>query len=229
MLRQIVFLATFCLFSLPAFAEKVEVLDWQNLVPVSKPIANPLQNLEVSTRLDIEYLATIHYWLKTGQITKVSAEYEEGVELEHQLKAQKVNYQPLIEEYNEFLDEIELQNKAVVQELEGKVVKIPGFALPLETSNTAVSEFLLVPTIGACIHTPAPPSNQMVFVALKQLYKPKNLYDPVWVTGKIKIQSTKKSVTYSDGESGIETAYILEGMQVEPFRDIDVSPPPSKN
>ncbi|MCW9032592.1 MAG: DUF3299 domain-containing protein [Alphaproteobacteria bacterium] len=225
MLRQIIFLSAFFLFTMPAFAERVEVLNWQSLIPKSEPLVNPLNNLEISVRLDIEYLATVHYWFKTGQITKVSTEYEDGLELEHQLKDKKIDFEPLIAEYNEFLDEIERRNKTVVKELEGKMVKIPGFALPLETSDTAVNEFLLVPTVGACIHTPTPPSNQMVFVELKQSYKPKNLYDPVWVTGKMKIQSTKQSVVYSDGEAGIETAYILVGTQIEPYQEIIEIPP----
>ncbi|MDE0488169.1 MAG: DUF3299 domain-containing protein, partial [Gammaproteobacteria bacterium] len=47
----------------------------------------------------------------------------------------------------------------VVEELDGVLVKIPGFVVPLEVSAEGkVSEFLLVPYFGACIHYPPPPA-----------------------------------------------------------------------
>ena len=48
--------------------------------------------------------------------------------------------------------------------LDGKLVKIPGYMVPLEDDSEVVSEFLLVPYVGACIHTPPPPPNQIVQV-----------------------------------------------------------------
>ena len=53
---------------------------------------------------------------------------------------------------------------AVEPGLNGAQVRIPGYVLPLEFEGTRVREFLLVPYVGACIHVPAPPPNQMVFV-----------------------------------------------------------------
>ena len=41
--------------------------------------------------------------------------------------------------------------------------------LPLEISGARVTEFLLVPWVGACIHTPpTPPRNQIVYVKSDQ-------------------------------------------------------------
>ena len=44
----------------------------------------------------------------------------------------------------------------------GKLVRIPGYLVPLEYDGTGVSAALLVPYVGACIHVPPPPANQMV-------------------------------------------------------------------
>ena len=72
----------------------------------------------------------------------------------------------------------------VVEELEGKLVRIPGFVLPFEYSESGkITEFLLVPYFGACIHTPPPPPNQMVYVTAK---KPADLgqrWNPIWAVG----------------------------------------------
>ena len=50
----------------------------------------------------------------------------------------------------------------IVEEYNGKQVKLPGFVVPLEYSDKGrVKEFLLVPYFGACIHYPPPPPNQI--------------------------------------------------------------------
>jgi hypothetical protein len=48
---------------------------------------------------------------------------------------------------------------AVNAALVGSSIRMPGYVLPLEFKDRKVVEFLLVPTVGACIHTPPPPAN----------------------------------------------------------------------
>ncbi len=93
---------------------------------------------------------------------------------------------------------VELMNKLkalwseapVVEELDGKTVKLPGFVVPLETDGQKMSQFLLVPYYGACIHVPPPPSNQTVYVVTEQgrEYRGK-LFDTVWVTGMLGVKA----------------------------------------
>mgnify|MGYP005712412571 CR=1 FL=1 len=47
--------------------------------------------------------------------------------------------------------------------LEDKEVKLPGYVIPLEYYGREINTFLLVPYIGACIHVPPPPPNQIVY------------------------------------------------------------------
>jgi hypothetical protein len=68
--------------------------------------------------------------------------------------------------------------------MNGVEVKIPGFIVPLEEDKGEVTEFLLVPYFGACIHTPPPPANQILHVRPKQGAKFRAM-DTVWVTGKL--------------------------------------------
>jgi hypothetical protein len=68
--------------------------------------------------------------------------------------------------------------------MNGVEVKIPGFIVPLEESKGEVTEFLLVPYFGACIHTPPPPANQILHVRPRQGAKFRAM-DTVWVTGKL--------------------------------------------
>ncbi len=76
--------------------------------------------------------------------------------------------------------------------LEGQIVRLPGYIIPLESGRDGVTEFLLVPHVGACIHVPPPPPNQLVFVNSDTPWPNKRLWDAIWVTGilSIKLQST---------------------------------------
>lgn len=75
---------------------------------------------------------------------------------------------------------------SVVAELNGKQVRIGGYVVPLDFDSTNVKEFLLVPFVGACIHVPPPPANQIVYVKVAKGFDVKGTFDPVTVTGTIK-------------------------------------------
>lgn len=74
---------------------------------------------------------------------------------------------------------------AVVPELDGQSVSIGGYVVPLDFDATTVKEFLLVPFVGACIHVPPPPANQIIYVKTEKGFEVGGQFDPVTVTGKI--------------------------------------------
>lgn len=77
--------------------------------------------------------------------------------------------------------------------LDGASVKLPGYIIPLETGAAGVTSFVLVPYVGACIHVPPPPPNQLVFVTTETPWPSDNLWDAIWVYGRLsaKLQSTE--------------------------------------
>ena len=78
----------------------------------------------------------------------------------------------------------------VVEDYNDKRVKLPGFVVPLEYSNKGkITEFLLVPYFGACIHYPPPPHNQIVYVVLDEPVALNSIWDPVWAIGTFTAES----------------------------------------
>ena len=75
----------------------------------------------------------------------------------------------------------------VNKELHNKTIRLPGFVAALENVNGVVTEFLLVPYFGACIHLPPPPTNQIIHVKAGEGYgiKTDKVFEPIWVSGKI--------------------------------------------
>lgn len=72
--------------------------------------------------------------------------------------------------------------------LDGAYIKMPGFIIPFDIGAEGVTRFMLVPYVGACIHTPPPPANQLVMVDSSQPWPNDALWDPVWVTGRMRTQ-----------------------------------------
>lgn len=98
----------------------------------------------------------------------------------------------------------------VNSELAGRMVKLPGFVIPIEHEGDKISEFLLVPYHGACIHVPAPPANQIVYVRVPGgTTAASRVYDTVWVTGRLAIEQIDNDVA--------ESGYVMEAAEVEPF------------
>jgi hypothetical protein len=92
---------------------------------------------------------------------------------------------------------------------DGQSVRIPGYIVPLEEGKSGVKEFLLVPYFGACIHTPPPPSNQIIHVLPREAAPGLRSMDTVWINGTLK---TLRSDT-SMGASG----YRMDAVTVEPY------------
>jgi len=82
-----------------------------------------------------------------------------------------------------------LSSTRVIQEFDGKAIRIPGFIVPLEQNeDKEVTRFFIVPYFGACLHMPPPPPNQILYVESEQGITLENLYDPYWFEGIVSIE-----------------------------------------
>ena len=97
----------------------------------------------------------------------------------------------------------------VVKALDGQSVSLPGFVVPLEVDSELITEFLLVPYFGACIHVPPPPPNQLVHVTIKGGVPIDSLYDAIVVTGIIKTQTWSGEIA--------QVGYTMQAVGVAPF------------
>jgi uncharacterized protein len=106
---------------------------------------------------------------------------------------------------------VQAQDFNVNKSLEGATVRLPGFIVPLEAVKGGdVSEFLLVPYFGSCIHVPPPPPNQIVYVHTGKRAGIDSIYDAYWITGKLHLQ-TKNTRLGS-------TAYELSAEKIEVYK-----------
>ncbi len=93
--------------------------------------------------------------------------------------------------------------------LDGKVVRVPGYVTPLGFEEEVVSEFLLVPFLGACLHVPPPPANQIVYVTEAEGLELEQLYSPIYVTGTLSAKPVSTILA--------EVGYTIKGAKVERY------------
>lgn len=102
-----------------------------------------------------------------------------------------------------------LANAPVVETFAGVNVRLAGFVVPLDMEEDRVLTFLLVPYFGACIHTPPPPSNQIVYVQTQGGFELPSLAEPMSVTGTLMVERHASEL----GSAG----YSLYANAVEPY------------
>lgn len=94
-------------------------------------------------------------------------------------------------------------------DLDGTFIRMPGYILPLEVNADGVREFLLVPYVGACVHVPPPPPNQLVLVNAEEPWPGDQLWEAIWVEGTLKTELQTTDLA--------ESAYTLTATDMERY------------
>jgi hypothetical protein len=206
----ILIIACISLF-ISAAAEPARQISWDDLIPAHLRSDGLLADLDQDQRDMVFWVINMLENLpERGSETE--AFYQEIDDTMPSLKKAGIDIAAVMAKRKEI-------QTAVVEELDGKDVRMPGYLLPLEVNQDKVTEFLLVPYVGACIHVPPPPPNQIVHVKVlkKDGYRNNALFDPVWVTGTIHIKSINKELYLVDGSAGIDIGYSMQASQIAPY------------
>lgn len=116
--------------------------------------------------------------------------------------------------YAEMQAEYLANSGEINDELNGTKVNLAGFVAPLNNNGDLITEFLLVPYFGACIHVPAPPPNQTVLVKVDEAngLTFEESWGPVWVAGTLTVDPATTdlataSYTMTNATSGVYDEY----------------------
>jgi len=206
-----------CLVWMPAYAaDAPRLLTWEDLVVALPPAANPFATLSVE---QLDMLADVGVFRDRRARGEKLLPQEIEIERTNLAKLQKmgVAIDALLAKRDETAKKLEDQKSVANSSLDGKLVRLPGYLLPIEFAGNRVTEFLLVPWVGACIHTPPPQPNQIVYVKADKPYEIKRTFDPVWVTGRMSAGASTKSIYITDGSAEVDSSYTIQASQVDPY------------
>ena len=71
-------------------------------------------------------------------------------------------------------------------------------------------EFLLVPWVGACVHTPPPAANQIVHVDYPEGFEAFSLFTPIRLEGRLTHRPAEHDLFLVDGTRRVATSYAME-------------------
>ncbi len=205
------------LFNVAATAAESREITWDDLVPAEAQFDDAFTKLDEDTLYELSMVVGVRDRLEAGQEVdeKTIANYRKRVE---GMENEGIDVDGLIAMRDQVSEERIAKTRLANKDLDGKPVRIPGYLLPLEFDGDKVTEFLLVPYVGACIHSPPPPPNQIVHVKTEEAYTTDGgLYTPVWVNGLMKTEQSQSSLNFVDGSSGIPSSYALEAISIEPY------------
>lgn len=200
----------------PTFAAQVRELGWRDLIK-KVVFEDPFESLTPDQLGDLGIVARVRLLQARGREVSEGT-VKEMEEATLRLEKAGVDIDGLLAKRAEIRELRKQRAHAVVEDLNGRQVRMPGYALPLEYSGTQITEFLLVPWVGACIHTPPPPPNQIVYVEAMEAFQSGSRFEPVWIEGVMRVGDTSKELFLVDGSSDIQIGYSMKSVEIEKYR-----------
>jgi hypothetical protein len=198
-------------------AQQTRNLDWDDLLPKDMEFEDPFEALTPEQLSNLSIIARVRTLEKEKPEAVTDAILTEADSLTKVLTAEGVQIEELFEIRYEIAALRRARAEATLPELNGVEARIPGYLLPLDYSGNTVTEFLLVPWVGACIHTPPPPKNQIVYVKLEEGYESPSRFEAVWVEGLMSTEARSSELYLVDGTDDITTGYSMEAREVSPY------------
>lgn len=186
-------------------------ISWDDLAPPAPAIEDPFASMPA------EQIDTLRKIYRLEMIVQEDAGIAQAKALRAQMAAEGLDVDALFAKRTEIMTQRQKASEAVSDALLGQEVRLPGYLLPLDYKDGKAIEFLLVATVGACIHTPPPPPNQIVHVTYPEGFAVKGLYTPVWVSGTLSVDKSMRNVKYKDGQTDVAVSYKLEPDFVLPY------------
>ncbi|WP_411234094.1 DUF3299 domain-containing protein [Marivita sp. S0852] len=208
--------ALLLLAALPAAAgaEDARQIGWATLAPPAPEIENPFERL---TPAQMDSLRLILRAETRAEATGDDSEIDRARELRQSLTADGIDADALFAARVKIMETRQQAASRVNQDLVGTHVRMPGYVLPLAFEGRKAVEFLLVPTVGACVHTPPPPANQVVHVHYPEGIEVTGLFNPVWIDGVMQAESAQVTVGYVDGRAPVSVSYAMQPKHVEAY------------
>lgn len=192
-------------------SDQAKEIGWEELAAPTAVFENPFEHLTDKQMQTLARILRLDYLVETEKDAEAKVEV---AGLRKDLSKEGIDADFLLSERIRIMTKLENESRMPNTSVVGQTVRMPGYLLPLEFDGNLAVEFLLVPTVGACIHTPPPPANQIVYVRYPPGYPTESLYTPVWISGELRSEFDSHSIYLVDGESDVDVTYKMDADSV---------------
>ena len=201
------FLIAALLFSIGLYSQSIEMLQWEDLL-VKHEHEDPYTDLPVDVRLNLMMAATGRQVLKTSREPASEAVQFRVDSLVNLITEQGIDIETIDRYHADMTRSFTNKTEKTRKELDGKLVGIPGYLLPLDKKDKLATEFLLVSWIGECIHKPRP-KNQVIHVTVKDGYECRSDFESVMIEGRMTVADNISELHLEEGSATIPSGYSI--------------------
>jgi hypothetical protein len=205
----------FILCILSVDAQESLAITWKDLAPPK--VEDPFQKLSQQQVRELALVARIRNLVAAGKVEPDGPTAKEAGDIERRLAKSGVDVGYLLSMRDQVRRLREIQVNSVQATLQGKVVKLAGFVVPLKKSNHLVTEFLVVPTADSCSDANLPLPNQSVFVRAGDGIPDHGRQSAVRVTGRIEAKQTTCLIQRKLGVARFTASYTLAPLEIEVY------------
>jgi len=210
-MKALLLSAALTLMASVGFADQAKEIGWEELAAPTSVFENPFENLTDQQMQTLARILRLDYLVETEKDAEAKVEV---ADLRKDLSKEGIDADFLLAERIRTMTKLENESLMPNTSVVGQTVRMPGYLLPLELDGNLAVEFLLVPTVGACIHTPPPPANQIVYVRYPAGYPTESLFTPVWISGELRSEFDSHSLYMVDGEADVDVTYKMDANSV---------------
>jgi hypothetical protein len=189
-------------------AEESSEITWTDLRSDEYP-ADAFTKLSQQQLSELGYIARVRRLVALDKLKAGGPDARKVVGIEQRLKHDGIDIDYLLSLRSQVRRMRERRGSAATSSMNGSLVRLRGFVVPLQMQGDRVTEFFLVPDFDACKHAPLPTPNQTVFVRTRNGIPELDLASAVLVTGRIDAKRTTRTIRGDDGPVTAIAAYMI--------------------
>jgi nickel/cobalt exporter len=208
-LRVVALLAVPLLWAMLAVpVSAAQLATWASLAPSVEPYDDPFAEMPFEQIDALRIIARADMAAAAGQLDE--AMVEAAKQARRRAEEAGLDVEALFAQRALIMQRREEAALGVTTTHLDKTVVMDGYALPLRAEEGRVVEFLLVPWVGACVHTPPPPANQIVHIDYPQGFEAVSLFTPIRLEGRLTHRPAEYDLFLVDGTRRVATSYAME-------------------
>jgi ABC-type nickel/cobalt efflux system permease component RcnA len=194
------------MLAMPAAAQQLAT--WASLAPSVEPYDDPFADMPFEQLEALRIIARADMAAAAGQLDEAQAQAAKQARL--RAEEAGLNVDALFAQRELIMQRREEAALGVTTTHLDKIVVMDGYALPLRAEEGRVVEFLLVPWVGACVHTPPPAANQIVHVDYPEGFEAVSLFTPIRLKGRLTHRPAEHDLFLVDGARRVAASYAMD-------------------